>query len=283
VGYSITPTSSPPRRHAYLGKIFPINRLALEDIIQFEIKSGKRKQVTMPNVPFSSRRYNRRRTYYPRRSSAYAYRSRTARAAAFNLRRAEARSLNTAVRGLALQQGEFKSVDVQATLAVDTNFNVQLLNGIARGDEIFERTGREVLMKSISVRGSAYVTSGTGIDQIFRFLVVYDRQTNATAITAGLVIDPVNSCGSRDLENRHRFKILMDRTFTMNASAEPGSRAFFQFYRRLAHPITFNSGDAGTVADITTGSIYLIAIGNVAPGATAGSILVGSRIRYLDK
>jgi len=74
----------------------------------------------------------------------------------------------------------------------------------------------------------------------------------------------------------------MDKKFQLNASGESGSERMFKFYRRLAHPVTFNSGDAGTVADITTGSLYLIYIGSIAAGATAGSIVGHCRIRYSD-
>lgn len=182
----------------------------------------------------------------------------------------------------AYADGEFKSVDVTGTPATDTASGVLLLNGIARGDEIFERDGREVLMRSIQLTCQSNVTTGTGVDQTHRVLLVYDRQTNAAALTAAQVLTAVTVFSARNLENRRRFKILMDKRVTLNASGEPNSNIIWTFYRRLRHPITFNSGDAGTVADITTGSLYLVVVGNAAAGATAGTTSVYSRVRYTE-
>lgn len=186
------------------------------------------------------------------------------------------------VRGLVVSDGELKSVDVGATVAADATSSVILLNGMARGDEINERIGREVTMRSIQITGCAYVAPAAGIDQNHRVILVYDRQTNAAALTAAQVLAAVNCYAPRNLENRKRFKILFDRTWHLNATAEPNSQHIFKFYRRLAHPMTFNAGDAGTVADITTGSLYMVTIGSVAAGATAGSVLFNARIRYSD-
>jgi len=276
VGYSITPTSSPPRRLAYLGKIFPINRLALEDIIQSETKSGKRE------MPY--RRSIRRKTWRNYRTARTGVAARTAAVAA--LRRVETRTMNSAVRGLALSQGEFKAVDFTVGLDATIAPSVRLLNGIARGDEITERTGRECTMRSIEFRGE--VKSGTlqGVDQTIRVLIVYDRQTNATALTGSQVFvsagDQFDVFRPRNLENRRRFKILFDRTYYCSGTAESASGRTFKFYRKLNHPITFNNGDAGTVADITTGSLYAICVGDQPPGDTAGHLVAFSRIRYTD-
>lgn len=189
---------------------------------------------------------------------------------------------NVAQRGLALSTGEFKSVDTVVSQAIDQTGAVTLVNGIARGDEINERNGRELTMRSIQFNARAYATSGTGSDQIGRVLIVYDRQTNAAALTGAQVLASFDTNSPRNLENRRRFKILKDWRFPINAAGESGSHRVLQFYRRLRHPVTFNSGDAGTVADITTGSIYVLSIGTNVAGATAGSLVGTCRIRYQD-
>lgn len=189
---------------------------------------------------------------------------------------------NYAQRGLVLSAGEFKSVDVTDVADAVIASSVTLLNGIARGDEINQRIGREITMRSIQFQYTARVTPTTGVDQEQRVLLVYDRQTNASALTAAQVLNAVNTLSPRNLENRKRFKILYDRTFTLNASGEAGSFVTRRFYRRLRHPVTFNSGAAGTVADIVTGSVYLVAIGSQVAGPTAGFVSFSSRIRYSD-
>lgn len=182
---------------------------------------------------------------------------------------------------------EFKSKDTYTgALVADTTGAVVLLNGLARGADIADRDGREVLMRSIQINGVNNVTSGTGLDQTHRVLLVYDRQANAAAPTGAMILDTtaanVTLC-VRNLENRKRFTILMDKVFRLNANDEPGGGVAWRFYRRLRHPVTFNAGNAGTIADITTGSLYLISLGSLAAGVTAGSCVANCRMRYEDK
>jgi len=190
---------------------------------------------------------------------------------------------NVAMRGLQLGEGEFKSIDVSTALAINTTSAMLLLNGIERGDDINQRNGREVTMKSIQLKMATTVTAGDGTDQIHRVLVVYDRQTNGAPLTTAQVLQTTDCFSPRNLENRKRFKILFDRTYNLNASGEPGSKHVLRFYRRLLHPITFNGGDAGNVADIITGSLYMIVVGSNVAGVTAGSSTGTCRIRYQDK
>lgn len=182
-------------------------------------------------------------------------------------------------------QGEFKSVDVSLNGTCDNaaGGRVVLLNGLARGDDIGGRNGREVVMKSIETKFNLYVTAGTGVDQTHRVVIVYDRQTNGAAPVLLDVLSAATAYAPRNLENRRRFKIIFDRTVALNASGESGSHQVLSFYRRLAHPTTFNAGNAGTVGDITTGAFFAIFYGNIAAGATAGSATGTCRMRYEDK
>ncbi len=209
--------------------------------------------------------------------------SRIARSARIAAYREAPMLANLAVRGLNLAEGEFKAVDVVGSGTISQTPTVVLLNGIARGDDIGERTGREVDLRSIQ----ASITLNTGnVAQQHRVVIVYDRQTNASAATMAQVLNAVNIRAARNLENRKRFSILFDKTYILTAAAIGTSNTkHINWYRHLRHPETFNSGDAGTVADITTGSIYLMVYGTVAPGGGAdnGSMDSFTRIRYLDK
>jgi len=179
------------------------------------------------------------------------------------------------------ESGEFKSVDTAAVVAMNTAPGVvALLNGISRGDDIGQRNGREVTMKSIQFQAQ---TSGGAADSFCRFLLVYDRQSNGTPLTAAQVLNVVDIVSPRNLENRKRFKILHDVSYPIETTANALSLKVHKFYRRLAHPITFNTGNAGTVADIATGSLYLIALGSNAAGGNAAQFTYSCRIRYLDK
>ena len=194
---------------------------------------------------------------------------------------------NYRIGGLMRAKGEMKAVDVYTgSLVADTTGTLSLLNGIARGDDIDERDGREVIMKSIQINGLNAVTSGTGVDQTHRVILVYDKQANAAACTGAQVLDTTAAnitLAVRNLENRKRFVILMDKVFRLSASGESNSSVAWRYYKRFNLPVTFNTGTAGTIADIVTGSLYLFSFGNIAAGATAGTLVVNCRIRYSDK
>lgn len=204
-------------------------------------------------------------------------------AVALSRRAAVAAGPNVAQRGLLLSTGELKAVDTVVNQAADTTGGVVLLSGIARGDDINQRAGREVTLRSIECRFLGRVTAGTGIDQQHRLLIVYDRQSNGAAPSVADVLVPANVLSPRNLENRRRFKVLYDRYFQLSASGESGSEKVFKFYRRLRHPMVFNAGNAGTVSDITSGALYAVILGSQAAGATAGNINGRVRVRYEDK
>jgi len=204
-----------------------------------------------------------------------------------NYNRAFSTGLVPTYRGFsarAFSKGEWKYVDVTATSTMDNTTSVNLLNGIAGGTTASTRIGTKVSIMSLEFRGYAYVTPATGVDQVQRFMIVRDGQTNATALTCAQVLQGSNVFAPRNLENRKRFKILMDKAYTLNATAEPGSRRFFKFYMKFRRPIIvdYNLNVAGTVGDIVTNSIYFVALGTEAAGVGAGGMTYWSRIRYVD-
>jgi hypothetical protein len=174
-----------------------------------------------------------------------------------------------------------KAVDIVATVAVNTTGSLTLLNGLTPGTAINQRFGQRVHFTSGALDVNSSVTATTGTDQFSRFLVVIDRQPNGAApvitdvLTAVSVIAPIN------LSNRNRFIVVADRKFHLNASAEPGSQRSFHL-GMPAFVTNFNTGTAGTIADISTNSMYFIAIGDNAAGVTAASDTVVSRLFFKD-
>lgn len=189
---------------------------------------------------------------------------------------------NIAKRGLMLNKGEFKSILTQVNMTVDSTSAVLLLNGIARGDDIGERVGRQVVIKSIELKMTSMVNATDGTDQIHRIFIVYDKQTNATALTYIQVLNSLSVHAPRNLENRNRFVNLYDRYFSLTNDGNYGCRRSLQHYKRHNLKVTFNSGDAGTVADIVTGSIYLCCMGTNVAGVTAATLLGYVRLRFQD-
>jgi len=199
---------------------------------------------------------------------------------------------NLAVRGLQLAGGELKAKDTSSVpVMVTSTGGVMLLNGIARGDDIDERTGRQVLIKSYEVNAILRPADvgTTPLPSVVRMLVVYDKQTNGAAMTPAQLLTLTGSdqapIGPKNLEYRDRFTILRDLKVALGAanSADynPPSRVV-KIYQSIVLPVTFNAGDAGTVADIATGSLYLVCLSDKT-GAPAPSIAFSTRVRYEDK
>lgn len=178
---------------------------------------------------------------------------------------------------------EFKSIDVApGTSVLDTTGAVTLLDGCARGSDINERVGREILLRSVELKMVAKATATTGTDQTGRVLLIYDRQCNGVAPGITDILDSINVVAMKNLDNRKRFKILMDWCVDLSAAGQNGSERSKTFYRKLRHPVSYNSGTAGSVADIISGGLFLITLGSNVAGTTAGSLNVSTRVRYTD-
>lgn len=182
-----------------------------------------------------------------------------------------------------IPNAEKKAASLADGLDLNTTGEILLLNGIARGDALNERIGRKVMLKSITFRGIAESTGGTGVAQMGRLIVVYDKQTNATEPAITDILDSAHAASLMNLSNSNRFKVLIDVMIPIrDRTSTNGDSVPVYEYRNLNLPMHFNSGDAGTVGDIISGAIWAIGVGNVAVGATDGNLSFRSRVRYTD-
>lgn len=179
------------------------------------------------------------------------------------------------------KEGEFKSIDTQPFLPLNSVGAATLLNQCVRGDDIGDRTGREIIMKSIELSCFTIpVAASPGSSG--RFIVVYDRQSNGVAPTWAMVVGAPSTTNFKNLDNRKRFKILFDKTIIMSDVGQSESHNFFTWYRRLRHPVTYNAGNAGTIADINTGALYLLTYGSTGIAANPHNCWINARVRFLD-
>jgi len=182
--------------------------------------------------------------------------------------------------------GELKFLDVQAGPALTVSslaFNVaaNLLNGVANGSDASTRIGRRTTMKSLLFKYSvSMVTAGTG-GACIRFLIVYDKQANAAAPVITDVLLQNEFLSPNNLSNRDRFVTLVDEVSA--PVSQNGDQAVCNvIFKRFELESLFNAGSAGTIGDITSGSVYLFVAqsGNIAGGAP--TIAYKTRIRYTD-
>lgn len=185
----------------------------------------------------------------------------------------------------AFTRGEWKFLDLTVNNAMDSTGAMLLLNGLQPGSSASQRIGMKVAIRSLQMKLISFCTAGTGVDQEHRWLVLLDRQANGAAPAALTdFLAAGNTKGLRNLANRRRFKIVLDKRYYINNANEPGSARVFNVYMKFRRPliVEYNAGIAGTIADIVSNSLYLVLIGQVAPGTGAGMIQGYARIRYTD-
>lgn len=194
--------------------------------------------------------------------------------------------------------GEKKVIDnAVATYQINTGGSFTLLNGCIQGSDYSNRIGRKILNASIYIRGIVHpeVPAGaaTSLTQLARMIVFVDMQPNGAAPAVTDLLNSANSSSQLNLNNRDRFKILRDETYSLGATtwaagpalvaAQSPTVADVNVFKKLSVETIFNAGNAGTIADMNSGAIYMFWIGNQPAGAgTDGSAIVSTRIRFLD-
>ncbi len=189
---------------------------------------------------------------------------------------------------------EFKFLDYSATaLAISNGGSTSVINtGTSGTGAIGNRIGQKLIMKHIAVRGFCYNTVANltaaglflGGSDVIRVALVYDKQSNATTANyndiynsgAGSAITPVTM---RTVSNLDRFLILAEKTVMICATSN--TLHLFDFEINCDLETRYNTGNAGTAADINTGGLLLV-WADMNGGASQSSITWVSRVSFLD-
>lgn len=200
---------------------------------------------------------------------------------------------------------KFKSVQGRSpeTKFFDQNTNtntitqtgvVQCINFPVEGADYNNRVGRKIEMTSYQFKGmiaqsaANFAAAGSGNTAgviAYRISLVYDKQpTPATAVTynaiynaSGTVLAPYEP---RLVDNIERFEVLKEWYGTIDTANKLSQE--IDGYVKMNHEVRFNSTNGGTVADITTGALYLVYATDVANGANNPMILGVNRVRFRD-
>lgn len=159
--------------------------------------------------------------------------------------------------------------------------SVLLLNGVAQGTTANTRLGRRITMHSLLVKGTVQLAPTTTGASPLRLIVVYDSQANAAAPVATDVLLADVISAPMNLSNSRRFKILFDEVVGCIGTGGPQA-AWIERYVKLNHVVEFNTGSAGTIADIQTGSIYMLGYNNGNFGTAFPTASIQTRIRFTD-
>lgn len=186
---------------------------------------------------------------------------------------------------------KFKDTTVPITLAAGSiSFPAigaaNLLNGLVPDATATGRIGRSINMKSLLVRFSCLAGPTATGSASYRILVIYDKQPNAAfpvgGVTDILLTDAFNS--PNNLSNRDRFVTIFDEVTPAISGTGGGDQSYTGvLFKKLNLETRYNGGVAGTIADITTGSLFLF-VAQSGGLTTVGSTFTAScRIRYEDK
>lgn len=236
-----------------------------------------------------------------KRPSTYAQRSTPYRQQAFKRTRP---TQQAAARRMLVARTEQKAVTVNSTTRqLNTTGSFNLLNFSVPGTDINQRVGRKIMCKSIFIRGfispeggNTAIVAGTleTFAQLGRCIVFVDNQPNGAAPAVTDLLAEATSVSQLNLDNRDRFKVLMDKTFGVPNSVKSftatgstcgsyGNCIPFKKYKKIMVETVYNAGTAGTIADINSGALYMFWIGNVVAGTgTDTNATISTRVRFED-
>jgi len=154
--------------------------------------------------------------------------------------------------------------------------SIELLNGIAVGDDMYNREGRQVQYKGLELdltlmEPSRCATNSFAQD-ICRLLVVYDSAPNGGSLpVAADFLRDITQAGSaytinaahQNVNNLHRFRILHDQTIHTPAWNIGNTIFTFSQNLKIKKKITVGknmsfTGTGGTISSISNGAIYLM-------------------------
>lgn len=210
-------------------------------------------------------------------------------AAAMNRTRRQFRAANSARTNISLLAKETGYVDKSATTyACDTTGTIALLNTIAQGAGTTQRVGKRIKLKGIYFRGLGYSGSTTAVADT-SLILVYDRRPTGLLPAITDILTAANTTAFTNDVNLDRFRILRrwDQVFTGNRTTAGQQTAltaqnFDEYVDLKMLPQVFGAAGTGAIGDITEGALYLVSVGNQAPGTTAPEYSIANRVRFVD-
>ena len=114
-----------------------------------------------------------------------------------------------------------------------------------------------------------------------RIVIVYDKQANATAPSPTDVFLSNDYLSQNNLNNRDHFTILQD--YISDPIAAQGDFCVnIKFYKKMNLETMFNAGNAGTIGDISSGSLYMFFAQAGTTATAASGFSYNTRVRFLD-
>lgn len=184
---------------------------------------------------------------------------------------------------------ELKYVDYNfytVGLKVDTTGDIKCVNLIGEGDSNITRDGRIVMMESVQISGIIGKGQATCNSECCRVMLVWDNAPNNAAIPtiANILGAAPRSFSFPDVDQQQRYTILLDKKIALGAvtatAAESLSCVCLDQFVKVHKATQYSTLNADQAA-LLHGALYLITIGDQAPGA-GHTLACAVRTRFTD-
>lgn len=204
---------------------------------------------------------------------------------------------------------EMKFVDLTyGPVAINTTVQFGLLNGLVPGSLRYQRVGSRIVITRLQVNFdiAPAAASANYVDDTPRVCIIFDKnpaganptwaQMYQDTLTAGGQVS--NSLSNPNPDNMTRFTIVRDYRFSGVTALSPSPAASavgqinadYNSWKMMSRTVDikmkkmcrYNTGTAGTIADLTEGALYVTALGILVGAAAAYNLNFTSRVSYFD-
>ncbi len=217
-----------------------------------------------------------KKRYYNKRSSRPGYK------ACGKMVYSDAKKALAIARGVkSLINVEYKFLDNHANLAASgMSATILDLPIMAQGDTANTREGNSIKLTKCILNGNI-IQHSSATNSIVRLMLVWDAQANGAAPAIADILEDStatdNIISPYNVPFKKRFFVLWDKVFPLTANGG-GVKAYHKVVN-LNHHVRYN-GNAGTVADLTSGNLAFIHFSN--EPTNTPSLTHWERIRFID-
>lgn len=200
--------------------------------------------------------------------------------AAYRSRPAPVQRLHVEKKAFDLGNG---GLGAKQTVTINTTPVINAVFVPIQGDDIVNRIGRRVTLKSFQLHGDFYVANSKSLvnsiavpSQSISVALVWDKQPNNALAAFGDIFTTSNTPLSMlNMSNTERFTVIKRDWLTfdpMITLATPDGSwnntiQHHEVFVKLNKEVHFNASNTGTIGDITTGALLLCFVGSNAAGA----------------
>lgn len=173
---------------------------------------------------------------------------------------------------------EVKEITNQSTGSVSSTGSVTSMTAIAEGDDLSQRTGRKVQLKSIQIRGFLTNTDLTNADaSIVRMMIVRDNTYKSTApLIADILQNSVPyALRTQEPEKKKAYTVLYDKLMGVDLNSR--NQIIFEKYKKVSGEVIFDGTSSATG---NKGGLYLLLVSNRSSDLPICNLQV--RVRYTD-